>query len=760
MKRLLFHRIFAGIVVGGLAALPFLALAREVMVPRDTDAVDYRPGEVLVKLKDNNDVLKFNFTDDVLVTDIAAAYSQNPDVEYAEPNYIYSLSAFEPNDVYYPQQWHLRQIGAPLAWEVTTGSPDVVVAVLDSGVDINHPDLKQNIWTNPSEIAGDGADNDANGYIDDTQGWDFVDNLSDPRPDAAPPYSRTALHHGTVVAGIIAAVGNNVEGVAGVAWRTRIMPLRVLDRQGQGDVEDVARAVEYATNNGASIINLSFVGTGASQRLEAALARAYAAGVLIVVAAGNSDESGGLNLDTSPRYPICYDVNSRSNWILGVTATDTLDQRAPFANYGENCVDISAPGYSIFSTQVYDLAKNLSEAYGGGWSGTSLAAPMVAGTAALVRAQNRKLSPAEVAVVLMDSADSIVGVNRSAAKLMGRGRLNVARALKGASTPGIKPPQENVAEGSRLITMPASVMVPEVRIFTLRGEIKSKWLSFDERGRVGGSVAISEAARLKPEDNRKVKLSGIIRGEQTIVVGEGSGGRGRVRTFDVAGNVQSQWYAFDEPFKGGVIVAAGDIYGTGESSVVVAPMSQGGPQIRIFEKGGRLRGQFFAYDKKLRGGFSVAVADIDGDKKSEIIVSSTTQYLPVRVFKNGGELVSEWFPYPTFKGGINVAAGDLDGSGIANIVTAPVVFGGPQIMIFDGVGHLLGQFMVLDSKFRGGINLAIGDTDGDGKGEIAIGPASRGGPQVRLFTPRGKLLGQFLVYDEKFRGGVRLAIMR
>ncbi|KKU48125.1 MAG: peptidase S8 and S53, subtilisin, kexin, sedolisin [Parcubacteria group bacterium GW2011_GWA2_46_9] len=721
MKWVFYHRILVWIIAGGLLTPPFLALAREVVAPRVVDITDYRRGEVLVKLKDNSEVLKFNFSNDAPIIQIAADYSQNPDVEYAEPNYIYSLSAFEPNDVYYPQQWHLRQIGAPLAWEVTTGSPDVVVAVLDSGVDINHPDLKQNIWTNPSEIAGDGADNDANGYIDDTQGWDFVDNLSDPRPDAAPPYSRTALHHGTVVAGIIAAVGNNVEGVAGVAWRTRIMPLRVLDRQGQGDVEDVARAVEYATNNGASIINLSFVGTGASQRLEAALARAYAAGVLIVVAAGNSDESGGLNLDTSPRYPICYDVNS---------------------------------------TQVYDLQKNLSEAYGGGWSGTTLAAPTIAGAAALIRAQNRKLSPAEVAVVLMDSADSIVGVNRSAAKLMGRGRLNVARALKGASTPGIKPPQENVAEGSRLITMPASVMVPEVRIFTLRGEIKSKWLSFDERGRVGGSVAISEAARLKPEDNRKVKLSGIIRGEQTIVVGEGSGGRGRVRTFDVAGNVQSQWYAFDEPFKGGVIVAAGDIYGTGESSVVVAPMSQGGPQIRIFEKGGRLRGQFFAYDKKLRGGFSVAVADIDGDKKSEIIVSSTTQYLPVRVFKNGGELVSEWFPYPTFKGGINVAAGDLDGSGIANIVTAPVVFGGPQIMIFDGVGHLLGQFMVLDSKFRGGINLAIGDTDGDGKGEIAIGPASRGGPQVRLFTPRGKLLGQFLVYDEKFRGGVRLAIMR
>src|SRR3989338_3760660 len=216
MKRLLFHRIFAGIVVGGLAALPFLALAREVMVPRDTDAVDYRPGEVLVKLKDNDDVLKFNFSDNAAIPAIAQSYSKNPAVEYAEPNYIYHLSAYEPNDVYYPQQWHLRQIGAPLAWEVTTGSPDVVVAVLDSGVDIYHPDLRRNIWINPSEIAGDNIDNDKNGFIDDINGWDFIENINDPRPDATPPYSRTALHHGTMVSGIIAAVGNNVEGVAGV----------------------------------------------------------------------------------------------------------------------------------------------------------------------------------------------------------------------------------------------------------------------------------------------------------------------------------------------------------------------------------------------------------------------------------------------------------------------------------------------------------------------------------------------------------------
>ena len=760
MKQLLYRRIFVWTIAGGLLALPSLAFSHEVGPPRIKDYVAYRQGEVLVKLKDSSNVLKFNFSKDAPVAQIAASYSKNPAVEYAEPNYIYSLSAFEPNDVYYPQQWHLRQIGAPLAWEVTTGSPDVVVAVLDSGVDISHPDLKQNIWINPSEIAGDGIDNDNNGYVDDTKGWDFVDSSNDPRPDATPPYSRTALHHGTAVAGIVAAVGNNVEGVAGVAWRTRIMPLRVLDRQGQGDVEAVARAVEYATRNGASIINLSFVGPGASQRLEAALARAYAAGVLIVVAAGNADESSGINLNNSPRYPICYDANSSVNWILGVTAVDILDQRAPFANYGAACVDIAAPGYSIFSTQVFDLERHLNEAYGGNWSGTSLAAPMVSGAAALLKAKYQKLTPLQLVQTLVDSADNIAGTNVGFGASIGSGRLNMARALTGAAMPGVKPPKENVFEGSRLVVVPASAATPEISFFSMRGEQKQKWLSFESKLRVGGSVAVSENARLRPEDNRQVRLSSIIRGEQSIIVGEGSGGQGRLRVFDLSGQVMSQWFAFDKPFKGGVNAAAADVYGAGESSVIVTPMSDGGPLVRIFEKGGRLQGQFFAYDKKLRGGFSVAVADIDGDKKAEIIVSSTTRHLPVRVFKNNGALVNEWFAYPTFQGGVSVAAGDLDGSGISQIVTAPQVGGGPQIRIFDGVGNLFGQFMVLAPNFRGGLNAAVGDIDGDGKGEIAVAPASRGGPQVRLFTPRGRLLGQFMVYDAKFRGGIKLAIMR
>src|SRR3989344_4367464 len=312
--------IITGLFIGSLLLVGVMGVGDQIRAASLNHRSDtnFKIGEILVKFKSVAEpiILKIDEEGDPMA--LAKEISERPDIDYAEPNYIYSLAAFDPNDFEYPQQWYLRQIGMPLAWEKSTGSPEIIVAVLDTGVDINHPDLMNNIWRNPGEVESDNIDNDKNGFTDDIHGWDFIDWSNDPRPDATPPYSRTALHHGTVVAGLIAAIGNNVEGVAGVAWRTRIMSLRVLDRQGQGDVENVARAVEYATNNGASIINLSFVGNGASQRLEAALARAYAAGVLVVVAAGNADNASGINLDDSPRYPACYDANSRANWILGV----------------------------------------------------------------------------------------------------------------------------------------------------------------------------------------------------------------------------------------------------------------------------------------------------------------------------------------------------------------------------------------------------------------------------------------------------------
>ncbi|MDP3770895.1 MAG: S8 family serine peptidase, partial [bacterium] len=196
-------------------------------------------------------------------------------------------AALTPSDPFYAHQWYLEKIGAPAAWDIAMGNPSAVVAVLDVGVDLDHPDLREAIWINPNEIAGNGVDDDHNGYVDDVHGWDFVSGDNDPTPSfdimSADPRD---LHHGTLVAGIIAARGNNGEGIAGIDWLAKIMPLRVLHSDGSGDVDTVLPALRYAMAEGASVINLSFVGDERSTDFDQLIAEAETAGVLVVAAGG------------------------------------------------------------------------------------------------------------------------------------------------------------------------------------------------------------------------------------------------------------------------------------------------------------------------------------------------------------------------------------------------------------------------------------------------------------------------------------------
>ncbi|HEY4190070.1 MAG TPA: S8 family peptidase, partial [Candidatus Limnocylindrales bacterium] len=299
-----------------------------------------------------------------LPVEVAVADAEaQPGVEYAEPDRVITAS-LTPNDPGLPSMWGLDQpndddIDAKAAWATTTGSPSVVVAVIDSGIQHDQPDLAANIWTNPGEIAGNGIDDDGDGYIDDVHGWDFVDD--DNLPDD--PYG-----HGTHVAGTIAAVGNNGIGVVGVAYASKVMPLRILDANGSGYVSDAVRALDFATRHGVRISNNSWgYQGGASQVLRDAIAAAGDAGQLVVVAAGNS----ATDIDQSPDYPGSYDLPN----IVTVAAMDRDNRLSLFSNIGAASVDIAAPGEDILST--------LPTGYGYS-SGTSMASPHVAGVAALV----------------------------------------------------------------------------------------------------------------------------------------------------------------------------------------------------------------------------------------------------------------------------------------------------------------------------------------------------------------------------------------
>lgn len=317
--------------------------------------------------------------------------------------------ALVPNDQYYSYQQKMwEQIGAPAAWDISTGSDQVTVAVIDTGADRDNPDIASNI----------------------VGGWNFIDDNNDVEtPAATAGDDPGAVHHGTVAAGLIGAVGNNGVSGAGLNWKVKIMPLRAIKNTGSGSLANVAKAIDYAVDHGADVISISLVGDTGDPDIVQSLARAYDAGAVVVAAGGNRRVEGQGNLDDNPLYPICADKGAAKNFVLGVTSVDNNDVLSDFSDYG-SCVDITAPGEGIFSTEKYEPSVGLLDAFGGAWSGTSFSVPLVAGAAALVKAVRPDLHAKEIIDVLLRSADDVDSVNPGFAGRMGYGRLNVAKALR------------------------------------------------------------------------------------------------------------------------------------------------------------------------------------------------------------------------------------------------------------------------------------------------------------------------------------------
>lgn len=331
--------------------------------------------------------------------DAIAKYKKNSNVIYAEPNYAYAENSI-PDDTYYDYQWGLSQVNASEAWNITTGSHKVIIAVIDSGIDLNHPDLKANIWINKGEIPGNGIDDDHNGYVDDIYGWNFISGDNNISDDDG---------HGTHVAGIIAAAGNNSKGVTGVMWSATIMSLKFLDNEGNGYVDDAVSAIRYATKMGASIISCSWGGSEYSQALKDVI---DASSALVVCAAGN--RGSGTNDDISPVYPACF----TSKNIISVAATDASDALASFSDYGLNSVDVAAPGTHICST--------LPGSQYGYMQGTSMAVPYVTGLAGLIKSVRPDLSALQIKYTILNNVDYISSL---AGKILTGGRINALKAL-------------------------------------------------------------------------------------------------------------------------------------------------------------------------------------------------------------------------------------------------------------------------------------------------------------------------------------------
>ena len=331
-----------------------------------------------------------------------------PGVLYAEPNYRVAINA-APNDPMFGQMWAMglanskgvnSGIGTPRVWNLTTGSAGVTVAVVDSGVDGTHPDLAPNMWTNPNETPGNGQDDDGNGLIDDTRGWDWVGKDNDPNDENG---------HGTHVAGIVGARGNNAAGVAGVNWEVRLMPLRVLDAAGSGWTSDVAEAFAYAGEMGVDVVNASLAGSSLSQVLLDSIAASP--DTLFVVAAGNESADVGIK----PSYPCSYPLPN----IICVAASSQSNQLSTYSNFGVASVDLAAPGDAILSTWP-------GGTYNEGW-GTSSATPHVAGVAALLGAQHPEASADRIRTAILAGAEPLAAF---AGRTVTGGRLSSAGAFE------------------------------------------------------------------------------------------------------------------------------------------------------------------------------------------------------------------------------------------------------------------------------------------------------------------------------------------
>lgn len=448
--------IFGDIITTGVESVDFLNKEFKVQNVEETylSVIKKPKNPELFNSLGLDRIYTFKVEDNVNVLDAIGAFEKDPFVEYAEVNGIgYEASPVFPNDAYFGLQWGLHNIGtsppqhpgkadadidAPEAWDLEKGDNDIIIAIVDKGIDWTHSDLAGNIWTNPGEdpwsnpndpTTGNGIDDDANGFIDDWKGWNFVSSNGNSKDESSDS-------HGTHCAGIAGAVTDNNIGVAGVSWYSKLMVVRAMYKSGTIYWSDAGPALVYAADMGADVISMSFGGTGSNSTLKGGVDYAYGSGCVLVAAMGN--QAG----------PVIHIPASYSNTIA-VGATDTDDTRAvpgdwgnptQGSNYGSH-IDVIAPGSWIYST----LNNNMY----GYKNGTSMATPMVAGLAALLLARDPSRTNVEIRGLIRGYADDQVGNPVEDTPgfdiYYGYGRINAHRSIKSKSInyPAFRISQQN-----------------------------------------------------------------------------------------------------------------------------------------------------------------------------------------------------------------------------------------------------------------------------------------------------------------------------
>lgn len=655
-----------------------------------------------------------------------------------QPNYSYH-ALWLPNDPDYPLQWNLSNINMPAAWDAQRGGDSrIVVAVLDTGLAFETyqnfrpaPDLAQtNIWTNPAEIAGDGLDNDHDGLVDDVHGWNFVDGNAHPDDNNG---------HGTHIAGIISSSTDNSLAIAGIAFKTTMMPLKVLDGAGDGTTATIAAAINYAVAHGANIINLSLGGNNDDPVLHQAIQQAVAQGVLVIGAAGNTG-------DGTVTYPARYPE------VISVGAVQVDDTRAPYSNYGST-LDLVAPGGNLSLDQNHDgqpdgiPAQTCTDATCSAFAtylsvGTSQAAAHVSAVAALLEACGA--ASGTIRTTLESSATDLGPPGRD--DQFGFGLVNAAAALAQAGCQSAAPAPPNPISATASASELTPVWPDQYATFT-----KPKFAWSGATG-VAYHLTWSKGATVLIDQRQTADtFSPTLTSEGTYTLA--------VTVVDSLGQTstaQEFIYRYRAPV---VLVASGKTVSLLSATlktirswlVATAPSGVAGGQwssdntprvvvdgksgtMSILDTHGHLVKTLTPFGSKFTGQISDVILR-NVKNQPVLVVATATRGAELRWYSTTGTLLGRDLLYGSYRGGLTLSRGDVDADGNDELIVSQVA--GPEVRVYNQQRVRLAVITPLGKKYAGGWQAAVADSDHDGKPELVLLPEQGTKRTVWLTTLHG-----------------------
>lgn len=660
-----------------------------------------------------------------------------------------------PNDPLLQNAWWLDSIKAGIAWDKTTGNENVIVAVIDSSIDINHPDLKENIWENKKEKVNN-IDDDGNGYIDDVSGWDFVDNdpVVSPVKIDSELKNDGAYHHGTLVSGIIGAVGNNGIGTAGVNWKMKIMPIRALENDGTGTIENVNKAIHYAIQNGASVINLSMVTDTFDRSFQVAVSDAYREGVVVVTALGNQGleqvltQRGSLAFGSNLRYPACFDAESNFPFVIGVGASDVEDKLGSFSNFGR-CLDILAPGVKIGSTAVYSPEIGLTETTLSNISGTSLAAPFVSGAAALVKSIFPYLTHEGIMASILEGARGVQSKNPLIVQNLGLRVLDIAGALAKAEK-----------------------ILPKNLIYTLHSEgEKAAWQSFEKNLQKKWKYILPVeysgilAWEVFDYDGDSVdEAVFLVNGASTGKLGSSFSSGAHIYIFDQKGIIEKK-FKVSNGFEGAVKIIPISFDGDSSVSFGIIESRKNNVFGTLWKSNGKKWSEFAA---KIKWNSKMENIDAYWDQQDQRIVIAEIKEKNVHVHyfdAIGVPFEEETHQLAAPAGGagkigrIKFLYRQISGNAARDALWFNMKGDEPYVAYSELQGEKKEKRIYpFSAGFKGGIDVSVGDWDHDGKFEIVAAPLAGAAPLVRIYNSEGVMEASFRPASISYRGGVQVRV--